>query len=179
MSTILSRKTEQQSVGYVTRISGSVVFASGLDDIAKNNIVQIGEDKIIGEIVKIDNSIAIIQTYEDTIGLEIGSEVINTGRPLYANLGPGLLGNIVDGLQRPLQALKEQMGPFLNRGVTHDDSIEKAYRFYPMVKEGDAIGPGMKIGYVLEKNFKHYILSSPSITTDTIDYICPEYTNQA
>ena len=174
MSTALSRKNESHSFGYITRISGSVVFATGLNDIAKNNIVHIGEDKIIGEIVKIENSIAIIQTYEDTIGLKIGSKVINTGQPLYANLGPGLLGNIVDGLQRPLQILKEQMGPFLGHGVIHDPTPEKSYKFFPIVKEGEAIGPGLKIGYILERNFKHFILSSPDIISDTIDYVCPE-----
>ena len=162
------------AIGTVTRISGSVVFATGLDGIAKNNIVKIGKDEIIGEIVKIENSIAIIQTYEDTIGLQIGSKVVNTGRPLYANLGPGLLGNIVDGLQRPLPDLLQKMGPFLSRGVSHEKNKEQKYKFYPMIKKGDKIGPGMKVGFILENKFKHYILTSPSFMTDTVESIVPE-----
>ena len=96
---------ENEEIGRVIRITGSVVFVSGLKNIAKNNIVQIGKEKIIGEIVKIDHSIAIIQTYDDTIGLQIGAEVFNSKKPLFADLGPGLLGCIIDVLQRPLNVL--------------------------------------------------------------------------
>ena len=171
MATTLSTKT-----GRVSRISGSVVFATGLDNIAKNNIVKIGKDHIIGEIVKIENSVAIIQTYEDTVGLEIGEVVIDTGNPLYANLGPGLLGNIVDGLQRELPFLKEQMGPFLIKGIIEEKSktIHSIHRFYPIVQRGDYIGPGTKIGYVLEKNFKHFILTPPIFEPDTIEFVVKE-----
>ena len=160
---------ESKGIGEVIRISGSVIYASGLENIAKNNIVKIGKDKIIGEIVKIENSIAIIQTYEDTIGLQIGDQVINTGKPLFANLGPGLLGNIVDGLQRPLSDLRQQFGPFLVRGISDEKIIKtKKYIFNPTVQKGSLIGPGMKIGYVFENDFKHFILTPPTFATDTI-----------
>ena len=165
--------TLSNNIGRVSRISGSVVFATGLDNIAKNNIVHIGEENIIGEIVKIENSIAIIQTYEDTVGLKIGEKVVDTGKPLYANLGPGLLGNIVDGLQRELPLLEDQTGPFLMKGMTHDKSKKhnEQYEFHPLVKIGDILEPGMKVGYIIEKNFKHYILAPPTSTSDIINFV--------
>ncbi len=173
----ISMITENKNIGIgkIIRISGSVIFASGLENIAKNNIVQIGDDKLIGEIVKIEDSIAIIQTYEDTIGLQIGAKVINTGKPLYAKLGPGLLGNIVDGLQRPLADLQQEFGPFLVRGMTQNKILKvKKYTFYPLVQKGSYIEPGSKIGYVMEKNLKHFILSSPTFMPDIVKTIHDE-----
>lgn len=174
MSLLIKPIMKKNKEGIITRISGSVIFASGLENIAKNNIVLIGEERLIGEIVKIDRSVAIIQSYEDTIGLKIGAKVVNTEKPLYANLGPGLLGGIFDGLQRPLDELKLLTGPFLKRGVTQENQQAKKYTFYPLLSIGDKIVKGQKIGYYFEKNFKHFVISAPDFNYDLITYIKEE-----
>ena len=104
------------SKGTVYRVSGPVVVATNVD--AKiNELVRVGNKGLFGEVIEIDHDKTIIQVYEDTSLLKPGDEVITTGMPLSVELGPGLLGSIYDGVQRPLPKLSEQMGELIKRGA--------------------------------------------------------------
>jgi len=94
------------SKGKITRIIGPVVFAEGLRGAKKNHIVLVGEKELLGEIVQIKENTTIIQVYEETSSLSINEPVIDLKRPLTVRLGPGLLGGIFDGIQRPLDRIK-------------------------------------------------------------------------
>ena len=96
-----------QQIGKVTRIAGPVVGAVGLENIRLFDVVQVGEMGLIGEVIRLSGPTATIQVYEDTSGTRTGEKVHNTGHPLTVELGPGLLGSIYDGLQRPLPSLSQ------------------------------------------------------------------------
>lgn len=151
--------------GEVISVSGSVVIARGLKDPRMNNITFIGKNKLIGEIVKIDGENAIIQVYEDTNGLKLGEEVIDSGEQLSVELGPGLLGSIFDGIQRPLDLIFRQTGAFISSGVKIPAlDRKKKWHFKPKVKAGDKVSGGDEIGEVKETSIiKHKILIPPSI----------------
>ena len=111
--------TEEQ-VGHITRIAGSVIFAEGFSTVSTNQLIRIGKEKIMGEVVEVRGKVTVIQAYEDTLGLKVGDIVVNTGAPFYARLGPGLLGSVIDGIQRPLESLRTHEGTFLKRGTYID-----------------------------------------------------------
>jgi V/A-type H+-transporting ATPase subunit A len=102
--------------GAITRIAGPVVAAIGLRDVRLYDVVHVGNLGLIGEVIRLSGKLATVQVYEDTSGLKIGEPVIGTGGPLVAELGPGLLGRVYDGLQRPLEDLALATGHFLERG---------------------------------------------------------------
>ena len=109
------------TAGRVTRVAGPVVVAEGLDQVRLYNVVRVGRRKLIGEVIRLKGTEAVIQVYEDSGGLQVGSTVVDTGEPLAVELGPGMLGSIFDGVQRPLPALAANDGgrfgePFLRRG---------------------------------------------------------------
>ena len=113
----------------------------------------------MGEVIKIVGDYSIIQVYEDTSGVKPGEPVTNTGRPLVAELGPGLLHSVYDGIQRPLAVLQEKMGDFILRGVSAPGlDREKKWDFNPVVSVGDAVEPGQVIGTVMEGTMEHKIL---------------------
>ena len=118
--------------GRVRRISGPIIRASGLGGAGLFDLVEVGEKRIIGEIVRLEGDEAVIQVYEDNTGLKTGSPAVTTGRPLSALLGPGLLGTIYDGIQRPLELLYEQDGPFMSPGGRGNPlDVQKKWRFVP------------------------------------------------
>lgn len=98
----------------IISINGPVVKAKGISDFAMRDMVKVGERKILGEVIKLEKDIATIQVYEDTTGLKIGEPVITTGSQLSLTLGPGIIGNIFDGIQRPLESLRNFSGDFIN-----------------------------------------------------------------
>ena len=102
--------------GQINRISGPIIYAQGLSAAGLFDLVEVGEKKLIGEIVRLDHDEAVIQVYEDVTGLMIGADAISTGRPLSVLLGPGLMGTIYDGIQRPLEELYKQSGAFMQSG---------------------------------------------------------------
>ena len=108
--------------GKITRISGPIVYAEGLDGCGLYDVVDVGEKKLIGEIIRQNKGNATIQVYEEDTGMHIGEKVVCTQRPLSLRLGPGVVGNIYDGIQRPLQAMYEAMIPKEDyiRGVNGD-----------------------------------------------------------
>lgn len=156
--------------GQILRISGPVVEASGVD-VRMSDIVRVGKEALMGEVIKIEENSFIVQVYEDTTGVAPGEPVTNTNLPLSVELGPGLLGSIYDGIQRPLEVLEEEMGFFIKRGVDADGvSHKKKWEFKPVVKKGDKITGGQIIGEVKEFDFIHKIMA-PQHAQGTIESI--------
>jgi len=144
--------------GQVSRVSGPVAVAEGITP-KMNDVVLVGKERLVGEVIKLIGDKTVIQVYEDTSGMRPGEEVLNTGDPLQVELGPGLLSSIYDGVQRPLPVLMAKMGDFVKRGAQAAGlDREKKWRFTPKVKEGDEVHQGSIIGEVPEGNITHRIL---------------------
>lgn len=153
--------------GKITRISGPIVYAEGLDDCGLYDVVDVGEKKLIGEIIRQNKGNTTIQVYEEDTGMHVGEKVVCTQRPLSLRLGPGVVGNIYDGIQRPLKSMYEQSGAFLLPGErTAPLDTEKKWHFVPTenVQENSAIKPGFVIGTVKEtESITEKIMISPMI----------------
>ena len=158
--------------GKITRISGPIVYAEGLDGCGLYDVVDVGNKKLIGEIIRQNAGKATIQVYEEDTGMHIGEKVLCTQRPLSLRLGPGVVGNIYDGIQRPLQAMYEASGAFLLPGVrTEPLDVKKIWHFDATegVAEGCAIKPGMTLGTVKEtESITEKIMVSPTIRGKTL-----------
>lgn len=151
-----------KSKGILKRISGPVVTAVEFDA-HMYDVVRVGDEQLMGEVIKIDGDNVIIQVYEATDGIRPGEPVENTGLSLAVELGPGLLTSIYDGIQRPLEVLMEKMGNFIERGVTAPGlDHEKKWEFQPLLKVGDLAKPGAVIGQVQETNIVTKIMVPPN-----------------
>nr|AIE91515.1 V-type ATP synthase subunit A (ATPVA, ntpA) [uncultured marine group II/III euryarchaeote AD1000_12_B08] len=151
--------------GQIYRISGPVVTAIGLN--AKMyDVVRVGDEGLMGEVIELHGEKAVIQVYEDTSGVRPGEPVTNTGQTLSVQLGPGLLTQIYDGIQRPLPILLEKMGTFITRGVDADGlDQEKKWTFEPTAKKGDKVEGGQVVGTVQEtETIAHKIMVPPNMT---------------
>lgn len=147
--------------GKIVRVSGPVVEASGIS-VKMSDIVKVGDESLMGEVIRIDDNSFIIQVYEDTTGLKPGEPVFNTEKPLSIEVGPGLIGSIYDGIQRPLQVLEKEMGFFIKRGVNANGiSHETKWDFKASVKAGENLGKGAIIGTVQEFGIKHKVMLAP------------------
>jgi V/A-type H+-transporting ATPase subunit A len=156
--------------GEIYRVAGPVVTAIGISP-KMYDIMQVGEEGLMGEVIKIDGDKTIIQVYEETSGLKPGEKVIDTAQPLVAELGPGLLSSVYDGIQRPLPVLMKSMGDFIKRGVSAPGlDHTKKWHFTPTAKKGDQVVPGSIIGTVMEFNIVHKIMIPPGIS-GTLDSI--------
>ena len=150
--------------GIIYRVAGPVVTATGISP-RMYDVVQVGNEKLMGEVIKIVRDKTIIQVYENTSGIKPGEPVVNTGRPLAVELGPGLLHSVYDGIQRPLKVLNEKMGDFISRGVTAPGlDREIKWDFKPVVSEGDVVAPGQIIGEVMEGTMLHKIMVPPTMS---------------
>ncbi|MBR7124166.1 MAG: V-type ATP synthase subunit A [Candidatus Methanomethylophilaceae archaeon] len=150
--------------GVIYRVAGPVVTATGISP-RMYDVVQVGNEKLMGEVIKIVGDHTIIQVYENTSGVKPGEPVVNTGRPLAVELGPGLLHSVYDGIQRPLKVLNEKMGDFIFRGVTAPGLDREAkWDFKPVVAEGDVVSPGQIIGEVMEGTMLHKIMVPPTMS---------------
>src|SRR5215211_2551382 len=139
------------STAVVSRISGPVVVATDIEQAQMYDVVRIGELGLLGEIIRIEGNKATIQVYEDTSGLRPGEKVINTRRPLSIQLGPGLLTSIYDGIQRPLDILRQKTGDFISRGsIIPALDQHKKWEFIPVKKKGENVSQGEIIGEVQE-----------------------------
>ena len=148
--------------GKVQRISGPAVIAEGMMGARMFDIVRVGNENLVGEIIRLDGTTAFVQVYEDTGGLTIGEPVVSTGLPLAVELGPGMLNGIFDGIQRPLDKINEASGTYIDRGITVNSlSREAKWPFTPEVKVGDEVKGGQIIGTVPEFSFTHKILVPP------------------
>lgn len=139
------------STAIVSRISGPVVVATDIEQAQMYDVVRIGELGLLGEIIRLEGNKATIQVYEDTTGLRPGEKVVNTRRPLSIQLGPGLLKSIYDGIQRPLDILRQESGDFISRGkiIPALDQLKK-WEFVPIKKKGENVSQGEIIGEVQE-----------------------------
>ncbi len=140
-----------QETGYIESIAGPVVKCGGLPSVRMYEVVRVGKEKLIGEVIEVSEDICTVQCYEETSGLAPGEPVITTGDTLSVELGPGLIGSIYDGIQRPLPDLRDLSGDFITRGLTVEGLDKtKKWKFHPTVKVGDKVIPGDIIGEVPE-----------------------------
>lgn len=152
--------------GIITKISGPLVVASGMKDANMFDVVRVSEQKLIGEIIEMHEDRASVQVYEETSGLKTGEKVISTGEPLSVELGPGLIGSIFDGIQRPLVEIMKKCGNNLTRGVEVSAlDREKQWVFEPSVSVGDNVCGGDIIGTVQETEIvSHKIMLPPNLS---------------
>ncbi|WP_226039535.1 ATP synthase subunit A [Natrinema sp. DC36] len=149
--------------GVIESVSGPVVTATDLDA-RMNDVVYVGDEGLMGEVIEIEGNLTTIQVYEETSGVGPGEPVQNTGEPLSVDLGPGMLDSIYDGVQRPLDVLEEKMGTaFLDRGVDAPGiDLEKQWEFTPEVETGDTVEPGDVVGVVEETvTIDHKVMVPP------------------
>lgn len=154
---------QNRIVGQVKRVNGPVITAKNITDAMMMELVYIGEQQLVGEVVKLTGGQATVQVYEDATGIAPGDNIYGSGMPLSVELGPGLIGTIYDGIQRPLEALRETSGDFIAKGVDCP-ALERnrQWHFVPSVVVGSAIRTGEIIGTVQEnENIQHRILVPP------------------
>jgi V/A-type H+/Na+-transporting ATPase subunit A len=146
-------------------VSGPVIRASGGEVLSMYEMVEVGQARLIGEVIALDGEVATLQIYEDTGGIRPGDPVVGQGAPLSVEIGPGLLGQIFDGIQRPLSALMRLTGVFIGRGA-HMTPLdrEKAWPFEPRLKAGDPVAGGDILGVVPETStMEHRVLAPPGV----------------
>lgn len=151
------------SKGRIVWVSGPAVRADGMSSTKMYETVEVGESKLIGEVLRLTGDTAFIQVYESTSGLKPGEPVVGSGQPLSVLLGPGIIGKIYDGIQRPLEDIAQKSGSFIGRGVmTTAVDMKKKYRFVSSVKKGDEVTGGSILGTVEETPLlTHSILVPP------------------
>jgi len=151
--------------GKIIRVSGPLVVASHMSGAKMYDVVYVGEEKLMGEVIELKADVASIQVYEETSGIGVGAPVYPTGAPLSVELGPGLVESIYDGVQRPLNTIREKVGDFITRGVHLPGlSYEKKWEFEPVVKKGDKVVGGDIIGKIQETTIlEHRIMVPPDI----------------
>ena len=154
--------SETTDEGVIESVSGPVVTATDLGA-RMNDVVYVGDEGLMGEVIEIEGDITTIQVYEETSDVAPGEPVENTGEPLSVDLGPGMLDSIYDGVQRPLDVLEEKMGAFLDRGVDAPGiDLEKTWEFDPEVEVGDEVTSGDVVGIVPEtESIDHKVLVPP------------------
>ena len=164
--------------GKITRISGPIVYAEGLESCGLYDVVDVGKNKLIGEIIRQDKGKATIEVYEDDSGMQVGEEVVSNERPLSLKLGPGLVGMIYDGIQRPLKDMFETGGSFLLPGQrTEPIDSKKKWHFVPAenIGPGTEIRPGFVLGTVQETgSIVHKIMVPPSARGKTLRSVAGE-----
>ena len=151
--------------GSVIRVAGPVVEAKGMAQAVMHELVEVGKEGLIGEIIRLEGERATIQVYQNTTGLKLNEPVLGTGNPLSVELAPGLVGNVFDGIQRPLEVLRALTGPFIKhaRGVS-PLSRDKKWPFIPKAKVGTKLAGGDIIGTVAETDLiEHRILVPPTL----------------
>ena len=162
-------------IGQVRRVNGPVIEVMGITDAEMFELVRVGKENLIGELIKLETDSAIVQVYEDTTGIAPYDPVYGAGMQLSVELGPGMVGTIYDGIQRPLESIREMSDIYIKRGITVPSlDREKKWHFVPSVKEGDSISGGMVLGTVQEtENLLHKILIAPN-DKGILESIMPE-----
>ena len=140
-----------QKTGKIKSIAGPLVIAKDIRGCEMYEVVRVGQEGLMGETIKLVGDLAYVQVYEDTTGLKPGEEVVRTGAPVSVELGPGIITNFYDGIQRPLVGIKNQVGDYITRGINIPSlDPEKKWDFNPLVKKGDELVEGDYIGEVQE-----------------------------
>ncbi len=165
----------ERIIGRVYRINGPIIEAAGITDAMMMELIQVGEHRLVGEIIKLEGEKAVVQVYEDTTGVRPGDPIYGAGMPLSVELGPGLIGTIYDGIQRPLTDLYEKAGMFIERGVTAYSLQRSAeWHFVPSVAEGGRVDGGGILGTVKETDsVEHRVLVPPGVS-GTVAKVVPE-----
>ncbi len=153
-------------VGKLVRISGPMIAAEGTTGVGMGEMVRVGKLGLLGEVIRIDGDVAYAQVYEDTAGMYLGEPVHALGAPLSIELGPGLLGQTYDGIQRPLIDLQRQAGDFISRGLTSDPlDYKKKWAWTPVAQVGQDVAGGDMLGWVPEtQHLKHHVMVPPRIS---------------
>ena len=164
--------------GTITKVSGPLVVATGLADANVSDVVRVGSSRLIGEILNMTGDSASIQVYEETSGLGPGAEVVTTGMPMSVELGPGMLDNIYDGIQRPLPEMRALSGDSISRGIDVPAlNREKKWDFVPVAKVGDKLGAGDVLGTVQETSaILHKIMVPYGISGEVVSIESGEHT---
>ncbi|MEE9612660.1 MAG: hypothetical protein V3W19_15520, partial [Desulfatiglandales bacterium] len=151
--------------GIVSKVAGPVIVAKGMRGSQMYEVVRVGNENLIGEIIELDRDLATIQVYEETAGMSPGEVVTGTGAQLSVELGPGVLKMIYDGIQRPLEVIQEESGIFITRGIDVPSiSRKKKWEFKPLTKKGDKLSGGDFLGEVQETEvITHKIMVPPGI----------------
>ncbi len=158
--------------GTITKVSGPLVVADGMDDVKMYDVVRVSNQHLVGEVIELRGANASIQVYEETSGLGPGEPVETTGEPLSVELAPGIVGEIYDGIQRPLEVIREKSGDFIGRGITVDKiDRQKKWDFVPTVKKGDKVVQGDIIGTVRETEIITHKIMVPKSYEGTIKEI--------
>ncbi|HYB02975.1 MAG TPA: V-type ATP synthase subunit A, partial [Nitrososphaerales archaeon] len=159
-------------MGRILKISGPVVEAEDLETAKMFDVVRVGEEGLIGEVIRLNGDVASIQVYEDTAGVSPGEKVENTGIPLSAELGPGLATSIFDGIQRPLEIIKEKSGDFIKRGVvTEALDKQKKWKFIPSIRKGTEVVTGDILGVVQETAIVEHRIICPNGVSGVVSEI--------
>ena len=155
--------------GKILKVSGPLVVAEGMRNANMFDVVRVGSNNLIGEIIEMHGDRASIQVYEETAGIGRGDKVVSTGAPLSVELGPGLLSNIYDGIQRPLEQIRLKFGSNLQRGIDVPAlDRNRVWHFVPAVKFGDKVGPGDIYGTVQENEVIMHKIMVPPKTKGTV-----------
>src|SRR3989337_3342656 len=162
-------------VGTISRIAGSFVTAKNMTSTRMFELVKVGEVGVIGEIIRLEGDAGVIQAYEETEGIKLGEKVVGTGRPLSVELGPGLIGQIFDGVQRPLTVISDTTGPLIQRGIEAPAlDRKKKWYFQHKMKKGTKVVGGDVLGIGQETPLiEHRILVPPQVT-GVVGDICSE-----
>lgn len=148
--------------GKIVKVSGPLVVAEGMEDANVYDVVKVSDSRLIGEIIEMRDDRASIQVYEETAGIGPGEIVETTGEPLSVELGPGLIENMFDGIQRPLEKFRAVAGDFLTKGVEVPSlDREKKWTFHPQAKPGDKVVEGDVLGYVQETDVVKHLIMVP------------------
>jgi len=169
-------EADESSLGFIYSISGPVVIGKKMEGCAMYELVRVGYMKLMGEIIKIDNDSITIQVYEETSGLSVGDVIYRTYRPLCAELGPGLLESIYDGIQRPLTSISQiSSSIYIPRGIDVPALDRKRKHYFKPVKSLVSAGPGDTIGYVQENSLINTkILVPPHVLCGKVIYLADE-----
>ena len=164
-----------EQVGTVTWINGPVVRARGSRQVSMLELVEVGDEHLVGEVIGLEGEAITLQVYEETSGMEPGAPVYGTGMPLSVELGPGLLGSIFDGIQRPLPVMEMRQGSFVERGVRLTPLYRKhRWSFRPRLQVGDEVTGGAILGVVPEtRAIEHRVMVPPDVA-GTLTWIAPE-----
>ena len=167
---------DSSSKGTVSRVAGPFILAKGMRGSHMFELVRVGEFEVMGEIIRLQGDMASIQAYEDTTGIKPGEKVVGTGKPLSVELGPGLIGQIYDGIQRPLPVIEKLIGPRIKRGMAPKAlDRNKKWHFRPSVVPGTKVSSGDVIGTVNETSLvEHRILVPPGVNSGNVKSIVTE-----
>ena len=163
-----------QQIGSVVWITGPVVKARGSKRVGMLELVEVGEQKLVGEVIGLEEDIITIQVYEETSGMRPGVPVFSTGMPLSVELGPGLLRSIFDGIQRPLEVIERRSGSFISRGIHLTPLYRKArWDFTPRLKVGETVSGGTILGTVPETQMIEHRVMVPPNLKGTLTWLAP------